>query len=408
MSREDATPQTPDASLRRAFNRASWRRVFFLVLFGSTALEICLFLGQELYATRIPLGGNGAKPIEAIKATQTGTITLVFVVCGYYYDLSLTAVKSAIAYSYSDLHLIIAADEEIFPKWRNEVDHWPEAIRGRVHADVLDLHYPLKDINYKRYIGKLCSSQKMFLSTMLPEVDAVMYADAEVVFVHNVEYVWQNFFAMNAREIAAMVVDTTKGDNTRNTFVGATQTPASLGLNTGLILMNLTRMRKFGFERRIDEAWRQYGTHTLLSDNEMLEAVFMQDPQLVHALDSRWNFRTSNCYKPGNNTDHPIATLLGDNEVFEMGTEPAFKAVYSSMKQYTLGKSLAETFIPLLEQELNSTADTPCKRVFTRQLHTWRLSATRVDCTAATKAPRNSSETAHLRLPRNCSALLRS
>ncbi|KAH9360316.1 hypothetical protein HPB48_007923 [Haemaphysalis longicornis] len=92
-------------------------------------------------------------------------------------------------------------------------------------------------------------------------------------------------------------------------------------------------MREFGFERRIEDAWRQHGDHTLLSDNELLETIFTQHPELVYALDSPWNFRRSDCYKRDINTGQHIAAVHGDKDIFRLGTEPAFAAVYSSMKR---------------------------------------------------------------------------
>lgn len=80
---------------------------------------------------------------------------------------------------------------------------------------------------------------------MLPEVDAVIYVDVDVVFVRPVEYVWQNFIAMNAREIAAMAVDTTKRDDTRNAFVAATPTSTSLGEAEHHAVFSLLKRRQF-------------------------------------------------------------------------------------------------------------------------------------------------------------------
>ncbi|KAH9360318.1 hypothetical protein HPB48_007921 [Haemaphysalis longicornis] len=64
---------------------------------------------------------------------------------------------------------------------------------------------------------------------MLPEEDALMYVDVDVVFVRPVEYVWQTFKAMNELQIAAMVLDSTKPEHTRFASAETTLSSKRLG-----------------------------------------------------------------------------------------------------------------------------------------------------------------------------------
>lgn len=302
------------------------------------------------------------------------TITVAFLVCGTQADLALVAIKSAIAYSTSPLNLIILTDKQNEAQLKEQVESWPTSVKKRVHAQLKPVPPPT---NPNRTLEE-CAAQQLYLPSMLPDVDALLYVGTEMVFVHPVEDIWRMFYSMNDQEMVGMAPETES--ITRNLYLNKFPQPfvEPFGVNSHLLLMNLTRMRAFGFERRLNECTRELRNVIISEVEDALNIFFAQNPEGIFTFTCRWNYRVEHCYRDALCTDGPVAVVHGSQDAF-MYRNPAFMALHQSMQQYQLGMSLLQGFIEPLKKNLAGMHWDGCHVEFVRHLEYWRLSAHRVD-----------------------------
>ncbi|KAK8772251.1 hypothetical protein V5799_024505 [Amblyomma americanum] len=298
-------------------------------------------------ATTLAQTQHSAPVTATTLARPSQKMTLVFVICEDHFTLGLVAIKSAVAYSTTKLHLVVIADDHNLKKMRKE--------------------------------------------SMLPDVDAVLYADTDVVFIHPVEDFWRMFYAMNEWQMAGMAPETESF--TENYYLNKALHPfvRPFALNAGLLLMNLTRMRAFGMEGRVLKLRKEFQGRIPWADQDLLNIVFARYPQGIFTFTCRWNFRFEHCLGSAICTDGPVAVMHGARRQVLDRLEPAYMALHEAMLQYNLGESLVERFIEPLNKSLSNANVTGCTMEFSSQLYLWRLSASRVDSATAQNASKKAS-----------------
>ncbi|KAL3198241.1 hypothetical protein MRX96_044480 [Rhipicephalus microplus] len=320
---------------------------------------------------------------------------MAFVMCEDIFNLGIVTVKSAVAYSYTRLHLIIIADKQNEEKIRKEYSSWPDNVKKRVSCDVVPLWFP-KGSGYKwKPLFRPCATQRLFLPSMLPDVDAVLYADTDVVFVHPIEDFWRMFYAMNEWQMAGMAPGTEHLKNNcylrekiRRPYV------PPLGLNSGLMMMNLTRMRAFNLEDHMTRLLEEFQERIVYGDQDLLNIFFTRYPQGIFTFTCRWNYRAEHCLGDALCADGPIAAIHASRKVVLLKQVPAFVALHAAMGNFKLGQNLVDHFIvplrtSLWNKNLSNTASTGCTKELRKQLHLLRLAASRVDNMTAQAAAAN-------------------
>ena len=66
-----------------------------------------------------------------------------------------------------------------------------------------------------------------------------------------------------------------------------------IGLNSGVLLMNLTKMREFHFEERVFEYYEEFKTRIEIGDQDILNILFHFYPEKMFELPCNFNYRTS-------------------------------------------------------------------------------------------------------------------
>ncbi|KAL3195621.1 hypothetical protein MRX96_001757 [Rhipicephalus microplus] len=294
-------------------------------------------------------------------------MTLVYVMCEDDFNLGIVAVKSAVAYSSTRLRLIIIADK---------LNEKKNAKRENGHNWQL--------------LFRPCSTQRLFLPNMLPDVDAVLYADTDVIFLHPIEDFWRMFYAMNEYQMAGMAPETENLENNyylkRKVFHPYVQ-PS--GLNAGLMIMNLTRLRAFDLEDHITRQLEEFQDRISFGDQDLLNVLFAQYPQGLFTFSCRWNYRREHCLGDALCADGPIAAIHASRKVGHHKIEPAFVALHTVMTNFKLGQNLVDDFIAPLRTSLRNTNLTGCTKELRKQLHLLRLAASRVDNKTAQAAAAN-------------------
>lgn len=110
------------------------------------------------------------------------------------------------------------------------------------------------------------------------DTDAVLYVDTDTLFLGRVEQVWEHFYKMNSSQIAALAPE--HEDPHIGWYNRFAKHPffKPLGVNTGVMLMNLTRMRAFGWESYLAPIYKQYKANIPWGDQDIINIIFSFHP----------------------------------------------------------------------------------------------------------------------------------
>ncbi|KAL3195622.1 hypothetical protein MRX96_001758 [Rhipicephalus microplus] len=296
--------------------------------------------------------------VALVRPPPSEKMTLVYVICENHFDLGLVAIKSAVAYSTTRLHLIVIADDYNKDKMRNEYASWPDHVKKRVSCDVVSVWFPKKNYYQWWAMFRPCATQRLFLSSMFPNEDAVIYVDTDMAgMAPETENYTMNYYTTKAL----------------HPFV------QPFALNAGLLMMNLTRMRAFDLENRVMRLNREFHGRIPFADQDLLNIVFTRYPQGIFTFTCRWNYRGEHCYGDALCTDGPIAVVHASRKLVLDRLEPAFVTLHETMRNFKLGQNLVDDFIVPLNKSLQNITLTGCTKELRKQLNLLRLSASRVD-----------------------------
>lgn len=362
--------------------RSHHRLVYYVPCLVALSLVGCLLFllrDRPYFASYRTRAGGRSKTASSpsprpdiITSAKREPIKLVMVTCGSHLNITLVALKSAVAFSRAPLHLLLFASDASIQPLREQLLRWPAEVLERVSFEVHPVRFPEEKGDKWKKLFQPCASQRLFLPSVLPEEDAVLYVDADVVFVHPAEDLWSLFGAMNDSQLAALVPESE--DYATNWYRRFARHPffEPLGVNSGVMLMNLTRMRAFGWESLMGPLLEKYERNISWGDQDLINIVFHDHPDKLLVLSCKWNFRTDHCMYGPNCLGATAALLHGNRNVFQSVKEPAFRAVYLAMQQYQLGSSLVTGFLDPLEQSLRKAQTTRCGQELLKHLAQWR------------------------------------
>lgn len=323
-------------------------------------------------------GADGAKKEKAEKKRNpvpSDSIHVAIVACGDRAPEAITSLKSFAIFAKQDLHFHVFAEEELHEEFNKEIKKWPQFISGNIRLDIRPIQFPSgQDFNQWKTLFKPCASQRLFLPLLLTDVDAVLYVDTDVLLLRPVEDVWEIFKNFNKTQIAGLApegqVDATGWYNrfALHPYYGR------LGVNSGVMLMNLTRMRKINWNSDIYPIYKEYHTKITWGDQDILNIMFHFKPEQLYVFPCEWNYRPDHCMY-GNNCDtaheQGISVVHGNRQVFQNDKQPEFKAIYEVFRDYKLGKDAKSGLKGKIDRKLESYKSTYCGEV--RHLFTKRL-----------------------------------
>ncbi|KAF2361052.1 Glycosyl transferase family 8 [Trinorchestia longiramus] len=242
-----------------------------------------------------PLLATNKASLQRMKNQQS--LVLCIVCCGKdRLNESQTALKSAVIFSSSPLQLIVFTELMLFNAFIQMRTNWPAATQARVTLSLQEVRYPAS-VQEKvwRPLFKDCASLRLFLPTLLPDTTEIAYVDTDVVFVSPLEAVWHHFLLMNKTQLAAVTPE--HQDSAAGWYNRFAKHPyyGKLGVNSGVMLMHLTRMRRFGWEDYVVPLREQYKQHIRWGDQDLINILFHFHPELVYMLDCSYNYRPDHC-----------------------------------------------------------------------------------------------------------------
>uniref|UniRef100_A0A1B6CYE9 LARGE xylosyl- and glucuronyltransferase 1 n=1 Tax=Clastoptera arizonana TaxID=38151 RepID=A0A1B6CYE9_9HEMI len=243
---------------------------------------------------------------QAAEVPKCEVIQVAIVCAGYNSSRSVvTLIKSILFYRKNPLHFHFIADSVAQIILQTLFNTWsvPQVDVSFYLADnvVPDVSW----IPNKHYSG-VYGLMKLTLPKVLPgSLHKVIVLDTDVTFATDIAELWKLFSKLQQKQSIGLV------ENQSDWYLGKLWKkhrpwPAlGRGYNTGVILLELKRMRELGW----GQLWRQIAekdlmTHysTSLADQDIFNAVIKQHPYLVMNLPCQWNVqlsdntRSESCY----------------------------------------------------------------------------------------------------------------
>ncbi|XP_041113936.1 glucoside xylosyltransferase 1-like isoform X1 [Polyodon spathula] len=317
--------------------------------------------------------------------TPVETMHLAVVACGERLEETVTMLKSVVLFNIKPIQFHIFAEDNLHIKFKDILDSWLESYRLKFNYTVHSITFPSGNAAEWKKLFKPCASQRLFLPIILKDVDSLLYVDTDILFLQPVDEIWSFFREFNSTQIAAMAPEHEEPSIgwynrfARHPFYGKT------GINSGVMLMNMTRIRKKYFKNDMTTAqlqWeemlmsllKKYKLNITWGDQDLLNIIFHYNPESLFVFPCHWNYRPDHCIYGSNcksAEEGGIFILHGNRGVYHDHKQPAFKAIYQAIQQYTFGDDPVHSLLYPLQQELRKTTHTYCGKVhhlFTKQL----------------------------------------
>jgi len=269
-------------------------------------------------------------------------------------------------FSHTPVKFIIFADDKATLSISDQVGKWPQQVLDRMKLDIRPITFPAgKEEEWKK-LFKPCASQRLFLPSLLQDVDSLLYMDTDTLFLTSPNKVWEHFSLMNDSQMAAVAPE--HEDHATGWYNRFARHPyyGDLGVNSGVMLMNLTRMRHFQWEKYVIPVYQEYKTKITWGDQDIINIVFHFHPEKLYVYPCNYNYRPDHCMymsvcKPAEKDG--VYVLHGNRGSFHSKKQIAFRAIYSVFEQYAFGTDLKKYLLEQLEEKLQSTQNTNCGKI---------------------------------------------
>ncbi|XP_017471989.1 PREDICTED: glucoside xylosyltransferase 2-like [Rhagoletis zephyria] len=194
-----------------------------------------------------------------------------------------------------------------------------------------------------------------FKKALLTEVDALLYVDTDVIFLSPISDIWQYFERFNASQFAALTSEH-EDENigwynrfARHPFYGR------MGVNSGVMLMNLTRMRTHKWVSHIIPIYNEYKLRITWGDQDIINVFFYYNSDALFLLPCEYNYRPDHCMYISvcNVSAEGIKLLHGNRGNFHSNKQPLFRAIYEAIETYKIGTNPYLDFVLPLNASLN-------------------------------------------------------
>lgn len=224
---------------------------------------------------------------------ESTEIVISIVACGE--DNSkeaLNSVKSALLFSgeHDRLKFIIFSDKQV---WLEDRLKEFQVFR-HFSFDLRNVSFPDKNTELWAGMFRPCASQRLFYPSLLTDVDALIYVDSDTLFLSPPSEFFKMFESFNESQIGGMAPESLSDDSWYPLY---SQVPfyGRFGLNSGVLLMNLTRMRQVNYQDQLLSIYWKYNTTLKWHDQDMMNIYFHSHPDQFFEIPCEFNYRTDFC-----------------------------------------------------------------------------------------------------------------
>ncbi|XP_050303873.1 glucoside xylosyltransferase 2-like [Anthonomus grandis grandis] len=338
----------------------------FLIIFYIQSLEkISLKKSPESFYSQLS-ASSGESTTESTEFKK-GELVVAVVACGDRLIETQTTIKSALMFTKEKLNFIIFADDALRDSFKETLSKWQIFMDNSFEYKIMPLKFPKKDGAEWKKLFKPCAAQRLFLPDILPDVDSLLYVDTDTVFLTPVETIWAHFDRFNKSQMAALAPEHEElnigwyNRFAKHPFYG------KLGVNSGVMLMNLTRMRIFKWTEYVVPIYKKYKLHITWGDQDIINIIFHYHPGKLYIYPCRYNYRPDHCMYTSickSAEKEGVAVLHGSRGVFHnMEKQPVFKVIYTVFEAFQLGGDLLKDFYQPIEAYLDALEHTKCGKV---------------------------------------------
>lgn len=302
---------------------------------------------------------------------------LAVVACGNRLDETLTMVKSAILFSSKKITFHIFAEDPLAPQFEERLRQWPRSVAAKFHYTIYPITFSVGDAEEWKKLFKPCAAQRLFLPVILKDVDLLLYVDTDVLFLRPMDDIWSFFKAFNSSQLAAMAPEHEVpkigwySRFARHPFYGVT------GVNSGVMLMNLTRIRSTLFKNSmipsgllwndlLHPLYQKYKNHITWGDQDLLNIIFHYNPECLYIFPCQWNYRPDHCMYGSNckgAEEEGVSILHGNRGVYHDDKQPAFRVVYDAIRDFPFEDNMFQSLFYPIQTKFLDTVNTLCGRI---------------------------------------------
>ncbi|KAM7170240.1 glucoside xylosyltransferase 2 isoform 2-T2 [Macrochelys suwanniensis] len=302
---------------------------------------------------------------------------LAVVACGDRLEETLIMLKSAVLFSYRKLKFHIFAEDSLKPEFEKKLREWPSSYSKKFEYSVYPIAFSVGNAQEWKKLFKPCAAQRLFLPVILKDVDSLLYVDTDVLFLRPIDDIWSFLKEFNSTQLAAMAPEHEipkigwYSRFARHPYYGTT------GVNSGVMLMNLTRIRNTQFknsmiptglmwEEMLYPLYQKYKNYITWGDQDLLNIIFYFNPECLYVFPCQWNYRPDHCMYGSNckgAEEEGISVLHGNRGVYHDDKQPTFKALYEVIRDFPFEDNLFQSLYYPLQSKFLDTVHTLCGRI---------------------------------------------
>ncbi|XP_054834773.1 glucoside xylosyltransferase 2 [Eublepharis macularius] len=302
---------------------------------------------------------------------------LAVVACGDRLEETLIMLKSAVLFSNRKLKFHIFAEDSLKPEFEKKLQDWPLSYTKKFEHNVYPIAFSVGNAQEWKKLFKPCAAQRLFLPMILKDVDSLLYVDTDVLFLRPIDDIWGFLRAFNSTQLAAMAPEHEipkigwYSRFARHPYYGTT------GVNSGVMLMNLTRIRNAQFknsmiptgltwEEMLYPLYQKYKNYITWGDQDLLNIIFSFNPECLYLFPCQWNYRPDHCMYGSNckgAEEEGISILHGNRGVYHDDKQPTFKALYEVIRDFSFEDNLFQSMYYPLQSKFLDTVHTLCGRI---------------------------------------------
>ncbi|XP_073500867.1 glucoside xylosyltransferase 2 [Phyllobates terribilis] len=302
---------------------------------------------------------------------------LAVVACGERVEETVTMVKSAVLFSVKKIRFHIFAEDALKPEFDRKLLEWPQQLSRKFDYKIYPITFSVGNAQEWKKLFKPCAAQRLFLPMILQDVDSLLYVDTDVLFLRPLDDIWAFLKQFNDTQLAAMAPEHEVpkigwySRFARHPFYGTT------GVNSGVMLMNLTRIRKQQFknnmipagltwEEMLHPLYQKYKNYITWGDQDLLNIIFSFNPENLFVFPCQWNYRPDHCMYGSNcksAEEDGVSILHGNRGVYHDDKQPAFKAFYEVIRDYPFDGNLFQSMYYPLQTKFLESVHTLCGRI---------------------------------------------
>ncbi|KAJ8688260.1 hypothetical protein QAD02_024055 [Eretmocerus hayati] len=353
--------------------KSLYRLVLVIALFAGLLVLLNYQSGhgpeEDVHAAESAAEAQIAVATTTPRPPLPGEVVICVVACGdNRVDETLTMLKSALVFTKRPMRFIVISDYAQIPAFHERLTEWRQLTNGSFDFIVRPVTFPeTGDTAVWRKLFKPCAAQRLFLPNVLNDTDAILYVDTDTLFLAPPELVWDKFKEMNKTQFAALSPES-EDPNTgwynrfaKHPFYG------KLGVNSGVMLMNLTRMREFRWMQYVIPIYQEYKLKIIWGDQDIINIIFHYHPERLYVYNCRYNYRPDHCmYMPVCPEAEKDGALVihGSRGTFHAEKQPPFKAVFTAMQEYQLNTDPYDHLLLPMRGYLTVEDSSPCGKLW--------------------------------------------